>query len=120
MACFDRASSQKYGVKMIGADREAIFRGEDRQVFKDLMIKIGLKVPRSGVVHNMDEARKVLDDIGLPLIIRPAFTLGGTGGGIAYNVEEFETIVSAASTLRRSPRCSSSSRSSAGRNTSWR
>ena len=75
---------------MIGADREAIHRGEDRQVFKDLMIKIGLKVPRSGVVHNMDEARKVLDDIGLPLIIRPAFTLGGTGGGIAYNVEEFE------------------------------
>jgi carbamoyl-phosphate synthase large subunit len=78
---------------MIGADREAIFKGEDRQVFKDLMIKIGLKVPRSGVVHTMEEARKVLSDIGLPLIIRPAFTLGGTGGGIAYNVEEFETIV---------------------------
>src|SRR5688572_10191153 len=93
MACFDKGILQKYGVKMIGADREAIFRGEDRQVFKDLMIKIGLKVPRSGVVHNMDEARKVLEDIGLPLIIRPAFTLGGTGGGIAYNVEEFEEIV---------------------------
>jgi carbamoyl-phosphate synthase large subunit len=58
------------------------------------MIKIGLKVPRSGVVHTMEDARKVLADIGLPLIIRPAFTLGGTGGGIAYNVEEFETIVS--------------------------
>ncbi len=57
------------------------------------MIKIGLKVPRSGVVHNMDDAREVLADIGLPLIIRPAFTLGGTGGGIAYNVEEFESIV---------------------------
>src|SRR2546423_1601306 len=93
MACFDQGILKKYGVKMIGADREAIFRGEDRQVFKDLMIKIGLKVPRSGVVHNMDEAREVLADIGLPLIIRPAFTLGGTGGGIAYNVEEFETIV---------------------------
>src|SRR5258708_21192361 len=78
---------------MIGADRDAIHRGEDRQVFKDLMIKIGLKVPRSGVVHSMEDARKVLGDIGLPLIIRPAFTLGGTGGGIAYNVEEFETIV---------------------------
>ncbi|HVT90742.1 MAG TPA: carbamoyl-phosphate synthase large subunit, partial [Tepidisphaeraceae bacterium] len=93
MACYDKGILTKYGVKMIGADREAIFKGEDRQVFKDLMIKIGLKVPRSGVVHTMDEARKVLADIGLPLIIRPAFTLGGTGGGIAYNVEEFETIV---------------------------
>src|SRR6187551_2752970 len=93
MACFDKGILTKYGVKMIGADREAIFRGEDRQVFKDLMIKIGLKVPLSGVVHTMDEGRKVLAELGLPLIIRPAFTLGGTGGGIAYNVEEFETIV---------------------------
>jgi carbamoyl-phosphate synthase large subunit len=93
MACFDKGILAKYGVKMIGADRDAIHRGEDRQVFKDLMIKIGLKVPRSGVVHNMDDARKVLKDIGLPLIIRPAFTLGGTGGGIAYNIDEFEDIV---------------------------
>ena len=93
MACFDKGILTRYGVRMIGADRDAIHRGEDRQVFKDLMIQIGLKVPRSGVVHNMDDARKVLDDLGLPLIIRPAFTLGGTGGGIAYNVEEFETIV---------------------------
>src|SRR5688572_18502043 len=93
MACFDKGILDRYGVRMIGANREAIFRGEDRQRFKDLMIEIGLKVPRSGVVHNMAEARKVLDDIGLPLIIRPAFTLGGTGGGIAYNKEEFETIV---------------------------
>jgi carbamoylphosphate synthase large subunit len=93
MACYDRGIFTRYGVQMIGANREAINRGEDRQVFKDLMIQIGLKVPRSGVVHNMDDARKVLDDLGLPLIIRPAFTLGGTGGGIAYNIEEFETIV---------------------------
>jgi carbamoyl-phosphate synthase large subunit len=93
MACYDRGIFTKFGVQMIGANRDAIHRGEDRQVFKDLMIKIGLKVPRSGVVHNMDDARKVLADIGLPLIIRPAFTLGGTGGGIAYNVEEFETTV---------------------------
>ncbi|HEX8916346.1 MAG TPA: carbamoyl-phosphate synthase large subunit [Humisphaera sp.] len=93
MACFDKGILTKYGVKMIGADREAIFKGEDRQVFKDLMLKIGLNVPRSGVVHTIEEARKVLAEIGLPLIIRPAFTLGGTGGGIAYNVEEFETIV---------------------------
>src|SRR5687768_15954743 len=93
MACFDKGILDRYGVKMIGANREAIWRGEDRLRFKDLMIEIGLKVPRSGVVHNMAEARKVLDDIGLPLIIRPAFTLGGTGGGIAYNKEEFEEIV---------------------------
>ena len=93
MACFDQGILTRHGVKMIGADRDAIFRGEDRQVFKDLMIKIGLKVPLSGVVHTMAEAHKVLKDLGLPLIIRPAFTLGGTGGGIAYNVEEFETIV---------------------------
>src|SRR4051812_29567715 len=93
MACFDKGILAKYGVRMIGADRGAIHRGEDRQGFKDLMLKIGLNVPRSGVVHNMTDARQVLEDIGLPLIIRPAFTLGGTGGGIAYNVEEFEEIV---------------------------
>src|SRR5205809_992950 len=93
MACYDKGILTKHNVKMIGADREAIFKGEDRQVFKDLMIKIGLKVPRSRVVHNMQDANETLEEIGLPLIIRPAFTLGGTGGGIAYNVEEFETIV---------------------------
>src|SRR5271170_7611205 len=93
MACYDKGIFTRYGVQMIGANRQAIYRGEDRQVFKDLMISIGLKVPRSGVVHNLEDARKVLTDIGLPLIIRPAFTLGGTGGGIAYNMEEFETIV---------------------------
>ncbi len=93
MACHDKGILTRYGVQMIGANREAIMKGEDRQLFKDLMISIGLKVPRSGVVHTMEEGRKVLADIGLPLIIRPAFTLGGTGGGIAYNIEEFETIV---------------------------
>src|SRR3954449_7086637 len=93
MACFDQGILTKYGVQMIGANREAIWRGEDRQRFKELMAEIGLNVPRSGVVHNMDDARRVLEDIGLPLIIRPAFTLGGTGGGIAYNVEEFEATV---------------------------
>src|SRR5689334_5784578 len=94
MACFDKGILDRYGVKMIGANREAIWRGEDRLRFKELMGEIGLKVPRSGVVHSMEEAREVLAEIGLPLIIRPAFTLGGTGGGIAYNREEFEAIVS--------------------------
>jgi len=92
VACHDAGIFARYGVRMIGADRQAIFRGEDRQAFKDLMLSIGLKVPRSGVAHNMDEARRLAGEIGLPVIIRPAFTLGGTGGGIAYNIEEFQTI----------------------------
>ena len=85
---------QKYGVRLIGANAEAIAKGEDRQLFKEAMLKIGLDVARSGVAHNLDAARKVAAEIGtLPLIIRPAFTLGGHGGGIAYNREEFEEIV---------------------------
>src|SRR5438445_4324926 len=79
---------------MIGANAEAIERGEDRQVFKDLMISIGLDVPVSGTAHNLDVAREIEQRIArMPLIIRPAFTLGGTGGGIAYNRDEFEEIV---------------------------
>jgi carbamoyl-phosphate synthase large subunit len=78
---------------MIGANAEAIQKGEDRQVFKDLMIKIGLDVPISGVAHTLEDARAIAEKIGrFPLIIRPAFTLGGTGGGIGYNREEFEEI----------------------------
>src|SRR5438067_5115065 len=85
---------EKHGVKLIGANAEAIHKGEDRLAFKDAMIKIGLDVPRSGVAHTIEEASQVSQDIGtMPLIIRPAFTLGGSGGGIAYNREEFETIV---------------------------
>jgi carbamoyl-phosphate synthase large subunit len=84
----------KYGVRMIGAKPEAIHKGEDRLAFKEAMIKIGLDVPKSGVAHNMEDARRIAAEIGtMPLIIRPAFTLGGTGGGIAYNREEFEVIV---------------------------
>ena len=84
---------EKYGVEMIGANAEAIEKGEDRQVFKDLMLSIGLDVPISGTAHNMEEARAIAERIGrFPLIIRPAYTLGGTGGGIAYNREEFEEI----------------------------
>ena len=83
----------KYGVEMIGANSEAIERGEDRQVFKDLMLSIGLDVPISGTAHNLDEARAVTEKIGrFPVIIRPAFTLGGTGGGIAYNRDEFDEL----------------------------
>jgi carbamoyl-phosphate synthase large subunit len=84
---------EKYGIEMIGAKAEAIQKGEDRQIFKDLMLSIGLDVPISGTAHNMDEARAVAEKIGrFPLIIRPAFTLGGTGGGIAYNRDEFDEL----------------------------
>ncbi len=93
MALFRGGVLEKYGVEMIGANAAAIERGEDRQVFKDLMISIGLDVPVSGTAHSLEEARGVAGRIGrLPLIIRPAFTLGGTGGGIAYNREEFEEM----------------------------
>jgi carbamoyl-phosphate synthase large subunit len=81
------------GVEMIGAKAEAIHKGEDREAFKQLMLSIGLDVPISGTAHNMAEARAVSERIGrFPLIIRPAFTLGGTGGGIAYNRDEFEEL----------------------------
>ncbi|MEN8737697.1 MAG: carbamoyl-phosphate synthase large subunit, partial [Akkermansiaceae bacterium] len=91
---FESGTLDKHGVRMIGANADAIDKGENRQRFKDAMIKIGLDLPISGVAHSMEEAKKIAADIGtMPLVIRPAFTLGGTGGGIAYNVEEFETIV---------------------------
>ena len=84
---------EKHGVEMIGAKPEAIHKGEDRQAFKDLMLSIGLDVPISGTAHNLDEARAVTEKIGrFPVIIRPAFTLGGTGGGIAYNRDEFDEL----------------------------
>ena len=93
MALHKSGVLEKHGVEMIGAKPEAIHKGEDRFAFKELMLQIGLDVPISGVAHNLDEARDVAKKIGrFPLIIRPAFTLGGTGGGIGYNQEEFEAI----------------------------
>ena len=82
----------KFGVELIGASKEAIDKAEDREKFKDAMTKIGLGSARSAVAHSMEEAYQVQAAIGFPTIIRPSFTLGGTGGGIAYNMEEFETI----------------------------
>ena len=94
MDLFHAGTLDKLGVKMIGANADAIDKGENRQRFKDAMIKIGLDLPNSGVAHSMEEAKIIADEIGsMPLVIRPAFTLGGTGGGIAYNKEEFEMIV---------------------------
>jgi carbamoyl-phosphate synthase large subunit len=82
----------KYQVELIGASPEAIDKAEDRLKFKDAMTKIGLGSARSGIAHSMDEAWSVQKSVGFPTVIRPSFTLGGTGGGIAYNAEEFETI----------------------------
>ncbi|MBT3361644.1 MAG: carbamoyl-phosphate synthase large subunit [Rhodospirillales bacterium] len=92
---------EKYGVELIGADADVIDKAEDRLKFRQAMDSIGLESPKSALIHEMSEARAAMDDIGLPLIIRPSFTLGGEGGGIAYNREEFEHIV--ARGLAKSP-----------------
>jgi len=91
----------KHGVKLIGAQPEAIDKAEDRELFKQAMDRIGLEMARGGFAHSMEEARAYAEQTGYPLIIRPSFTLGGSGGGIAYNPEEFDRI--AASGLQASP-----------------
>ena len=83
---------KKYNVELIGASREAIDKAEDRQLFDQTMKKIDLETPQSGIAHSMEDALKVQKEIGFPCIIRPSFTLGGSGGGVAYNIEEFKTI----------------------------
>ncbi len=90
---------ERYGVEMIGAKAEAIQKAEDRGLFKQAMLKAGLDLPFSGVAHTLMEAKSVADRIGFPVVIRPAFTLGGTGGGIAYNWEEFNRIAEAGLSL---------------------
>jgi len=93
MALWRSGVLQKYDVEMIGANAQAIERGEDRQLFKEHMLRIGLDVPQSGAAHTLEESRQVAERIGrMPLIIRPAYTLGGSGGGIAYNREEFDEL----------------------------
>ena len=83
---------EKYGVELIGASREAIDKAEDRELFDKTMKSIGIDTPTSGIAHSMDDAFAVQKEIGFPCIIRPSFTLGGTGGGVAYNIQEFEEI----------------------------
>ena len=96
-----RGVLQKFNVEMIGASREAIDMAEDRELFKNAMTEIGLGTPLSYLVHNIEEARMAQKKIGYPVIIRPSFTMGGSGGGIAYNLEEFEDITS--NGLKQSP-----------------
>ncbi|MFC4272790.1 carbamoyl-phosphate synthase large subunit [Sneathiella chungangensis] len=93
LALAESGALDRHGVQLIGANREAIAKAEDRDQFRTAMLKIGLDMPASAVAHTLEEAWKVLEEVKLPCIIRPSFTLGGTGGGIAYNREEFEEIV---------------------------
>jgi carbamoyl-phosphate synthase large subunit len=93
MKLFSNGALERHGVELIGAKADVIDRAEDRLKFRDAMAEIGIESPRSAIAHSLDEARAALAMTGLPAVIRPSFTLGGTGGGIAYNREEFEQIV---------------------------
>jgi len=93
LALFNDGTLEKYGCQMIGADAEAIDKAEDRMKFRQAMDKIGLESPKSEVAHSVEEALRALEIVGLPTIIRPSFTMGGTGGGIAYNKADFVKIV---------------------------
>ncbi len=88
----ERGVLEKYHVELIGANYKAIRKAEDREEFKAAMEKIGLEIPKSGLAFNMDDARKVAKEIGFPIIIRPSYTMGGTGAAVAYNIEEFEIL----------------------------
>jgi carbamoyl-phosphate synthase large subunit len=92
VALHEKGILAKYGVELIGAQIDAIKVGEDRLLFRDAMKEIGIDVPRSGLARSLEEALSLVQDTGFPSIIRPSFTLGGVGGGIAYNIEEFREL----------------------------
>ncbi|MBT3915495.1 MAG: carbamoyl phosphate synthase large subunit, partial [Rhodospirillaceae bacterium] len=94
MALWENGALERHNVELIGAKAESIDKAEDRLKFRDAMDKIGLESPNSSLVTNLDEAAVALKEIGLPMIIRPSFTLGGAGGGVAYNKSEYDHIVS--------------------------
>ena len=93
VALADRGVLEKYNVKLIGAQIDAIKVAEDRLLFRNAMEEIGVEVPRSGVAKSLDDALACVEETGFPSIIRPSFTMGGVGGGIAYNIEEYEKVV---------------------------
>ena len=111
---------ERYGVELIGAKLEAIKKAEDRDLFKQIMQEIGLVVPRSVCITRADEAPPVLAELGLPLIIRPSFTLGGTGGNVAHTIQEYEEHVAWGLRRVRGTRCSLKNPCSAGKSTSWK
>src|SRR5262249_49957815 len=94
VALHDQGVLQRYDVELIGADIDAIQRGEDRLKFKDIVLSIGADVPRSAVCHSMDEVRAAAKELGLPVVLRPSFTMGGLGSGLAYTDEELERMAS--------------------------
>jgi carbamoyl-phosphate synthase large subunit len=97
----------KYGVRIIGVEADAIEKGEDRIVFKETMKRLGIDMPRSAPAFNVEDAEKAASELGYPVVIRPAYTLGGTGGGLVYNVEELRTVASrglAASMVGKPPK----------------
>jgi carbamoyl-phosphate synthase large subunit len=96
IALEERGALERYGVEVLGADIDALRLGEDRLLFKQAMEEIGLQVPKSGYAGSLEEAREIVSDVGYPVIIRPSFTLGGEGGGVAYNRDELEEVVAAA------------------------
>lgn len=93
MDLYEKGILKKYNVKLIGAKVDSIRKAESRELFHDAMIKIGLEVAKGKFIHKFSEAKEFAEETGFPIIIRPSFTLGGTGGGIAYNIEEFESLV---------------------------
>ena len=97
----NRGVLKEFGVELIGARRDAIEKAEDRQKFREAMTRIGIESPRSVIAHSIEEAMAAIDHVGLPAIVRPAFTLGGTGGGVAYNRSEYEDVCRAG--LKASP-----------------
>jgi carbamoyl-phosphate synthase large subunit len=84
---------EKHGVKVIGVNVDAIERGEDRLIFKETMAKLGIEVPRSEIAYTIEEAEKIAEQLGFPVVVRPAYTMGGTGGGLCYNADEFRVVV---------------------------
>jgi carbamoyl-phosphate synthase large subunit len=101
IALEERGALARYGVEVLGASIDALRLGEDRLLFKQAMEEVGLKVPKSGYAGTLDEAREITNDVGYPVIVRPSFTLGGEGGGVAYNRDELDEVV--ASALQASP-----------------
>ena len=120
LALAESGALERHGVELIGANREAIAKAEDRLQFREAMARIGLESPKSALAGSLDEAQDALEAIGLPVIIRPSYTLGGTGGGVAYNRSEFRDIVSGG--LRASPvgQVLIEESSWAGRSSRWR
>src|SRR3954454_6708038 len=96
MALHKHGVLAEHNVELIGARADVIDRAEDREKFKQVMIEIGVEVPKSGVARTLAQARQIAEEVGLPCVLRPSFTLGGTGGGIAYNREEFTQLVDTA------------------------